>query len=291
MSDLQSQPDEIDSLIASVNEPAAPRAMSAPEGEAPAAPETAAPPAQVQQPPMVEHEFTWNGQKIKAPQEMILSKYAPMGYDYAQKMAAFKEQQKMREQEWKERDKKYERYEVIDKYAIENQDWWKHVQDQYENRLASEDPTVKHVKNILQEKLKPFEEKLAAEERAAQETKIKQEDASLAEDIKSIRAKYQDLDFDTPDADGKSLEYKILEHGSRHNFPTFKSAFLDFHHEQLEKMWESRGREAVSKDAQKRTKLGLSPVTATPKKTEGYDVKGKNYNQILDDVFAKEGIT
>ena len=294
MADLAGQNAEIDvdALMSSIDAPEKERPMTGGDEAAPVDQVTATGEAPApEQPKIAEHEFVWNGQKIKAAQDLILSKYAPMGYDYAQKMEAFKQTQAAKEQELAEKYKPYEKYKTIDDYVQKDPEWWKFVEEQYQNRLASEDPTVKRVKTILDEELKPVKDLLAARDQETQQAKIKEEDTRLAQDIKSIREKYKDLDFDTPDAEGKSLEFKVLEHGARHGFPTFKAAFLDFNHDQLEKMWEARGREAISKDAQKRAKLGLSAAPQTPgKRADGYDVKNKDYNQLLNEVLEREGI-
>lgn len=292
MADLSSDAIDVDSLLAEVNAPTPERAMSGPPAPANTEPAQVPTPQQTSAALPVEHEFTWNGQKIKAPQDMILSKYAPMGYDYAQKMQAFKELQKNSEREMQEKYvKPYEKYKTVDDYVGKNPDWWKHVEDQWTQRQTSQDPNFQRMQAVLDEKLKPFQDKLAADEQIKAQEQSTKEDTQLTEDIKSIRAKYPNLDFDAPDTEGKSLEYKVLEHGSRHNFPTFKSAFLDFHHDQLEKMWEARGREAVSKDSQKKAKLGLSVAPQTlGKNADSYNVKGKNYNQLLDEAVQKYGL-
>ncbi len=279
--------EDLDALMARIDAPEPEMPMSAPEtaqepeaaakSEAPAAPQ--------------EFEYEFSGRKIKEPIDMIL-KRAGMGYDYAQKMEAFKREQAAYKQQLEEKYKPYDKYKTIDEYVQKDPDWWAHVEQSYQDRLASEDPTVKRVKSILDEELRPVKEMLSQKEQEAQQAKITEEDTRLTQDIKSIREKYSDLDFDTPDAEGKSLEAKVLEHGAKHNYPSFKAAFVDFYHDQLEKMWESRGREAVGKEAQKRQKLGLSG-TQTPKQkpTEAYDHRGKSMNQILQDVLEIEGIT
>ena len=279
---------DVDALLEQVNAPEQERAMSAPEGQSEqAAPAQAAAPQTPQ-----EYEYEFSGRKIKEPLDMIL-KRAGMGYDYAQKMEAFKREQTTFKQQLEEKYKPYDKYKTIDEYVQKDPEWWQHVEQSYQDRLASEDPTVKRVKSILDEELRPVKELLSQKEQEAQQMKITEEDNRLTQDIKSIREKYSDLDFDTPDADGKSLEAKVLQHGAANNFPTYKAAFMDFYQDQLEKMWESRGREAVGKEAQKRQKLGLSgtPQTPKPKASDGYNVKGKGWNDILNDVLQQEGIT
>lgn len=282
---------DVDKIMSELDAPTPERPMSGPSEPSSESSGNSAQPSQLKpqaQPSQVqEYEFTWNGQKIKAPVDK-LTKWASQGYDYSQRMEAFKRQQ----QEYDAKLKHYSRYDEIDQYAKKDPDWWKYVEEQYKNRLAATDPIGQRLQSVIDEKLKPVNEFLELKQQQEQQQKIQQQDTALADDIKSIRTKYKDLDFDALDSDGKSLEYKVLEHGVNGNFPSFKAAFLDFYHEQLEKMWESRGREAVSKDQVKRQKLGLS-ATPTPKAktTSQFDVRGKSYNQILDEIVAQEGLT
>lgn len=272
---------DVEKLLENLNAPEPERAMSsAPEGEV----SREAPVEQPQQPSWDPKpwEFDWNGKKIAPDHPDKLKKWASQGYDYAQKMESFKQKQAEVDRIKNE----YSKYKTIDDYVKQDPKWWEHVEESYNNRLASEDPIVQRVNGMLQEKLAPFEQLIAQKQEQETQAKIQKEDETLQGEIKSIRERYKDLDFDTPDAEGKSLEYKILEHGSRHGFPSFKGAFLDFYHDQLEKMWESRGREAISKDSEKRQKLGLSSTNATPKRksTDDFDIRGKSYNQILDEI-------
>lgn len=272
---------EVDQILESLNAPEPERAMSGPEETQTHSPATPEPQQNAWDPKP--WEFDWNGKKIAPDHPDKLKKWASQGYDYAQKMESFKQKQA-------EVDKiktEFSKYKQIDDYIKKDPKWWEHVEESYNNRLASEDPVVQRVNGLLQEKLAPFEQLIAQKEEQEKQAQIHKEDTALSGEIKSIRERYKDLDFDTPDAEGKSLEFKVLEHGARQGMPSFKAAFLDFYHDQLEKMWESRGREAISKDAERRQKLGLSTSQSTPKRktTDDFDVRGKNYNQIFNEIM------
>jgi hypothetical protein len=276
--DEQSGGDDLDSLIASVDAPAPERPQSEPQAAEPSAP-----------PAPTEWEFEWSGSKIKAPQDTILKKYAPMGYDYAQKMEAFNKEKASLAEKYKP----YERFKEVDDYIKKDPAWWDHVNESWNKRLESEDPTIQRVKAILDEKLAPVQNLLSQKEQEEQQRKTAEEDTHLAEEIKSIREKYSDLDFDTPDADGQSLEMKVLKYANENKIPNFRMAFRDYYHDQLEARWEARGREAIGKESAKRTKLGLPAPGQAPKKaqTPAYDTRGKSWNQVLQDVFEQENIT
>lgn len=224
--------------------------------------------------------FDWSGKKVVPDSADKLKRWATQGYDYAQKMEAFKKQQA----QITEQSKTYEKYKQIDDYVQKDPQWWQHVETEYKNRLASEDPVVHRVKGMLEEQLSPFKQLLAEKEAKETKAKIETEDKALDTEIKSIRDKYSNLDFDSPDADGKSLELKVLEHGATNRFPSFKAAFLDFYHEQLEKMWEARGREALTKGAQADAKAGIISKSNVPSqaKSKSFDVSGKSWTQIMN---------
>jgi hypothetical protein len=239
--------------------------------------------------PVQEYEFDWQGRKIKAPVDK-LTKWASQGYDYSQKMEAFKKQQA----DFAEQRKVYDKYKTIDDYVKKDPKWWEHVEKQYQEKHISDDPTFQRFNAIVDEKLAPYENFLAQKQQQEEQAKIQSEDTALASEIKSIREKYSDLDFDLADAEGKSLEYKVLKHGAENGFPSFRSAFLDFYHDQLEKRWESRGKETLAKDVEKRKKLGLSETpTPTPRKvaTDSFDVRGRSYNELEKEIFERLGLT
>ena len=91
-----------------------------------------------------------------------------------------------------------------------------------------------------------------------------EEDSKLDQSIKSIQEKYPNLDFKAQDQNGFSLEQRVVNHAVENGFPTFRAAFLDYYHDNLEKLAEARGRELVSKEMDKRKKLGLLDENSAP---------------------------
>lgn len=285
---------DVNALLESVNAPDPERPMTG--GAEPAeAQQSQAPAEQPQQPVNAwdpkPWEFTWKGQKILPENQEKLKQWAAQGYDYAQRMELLKQERENYKRDLEKQYEPFKKYDQINQYVQKDPEWWAHVEQSWNERLQNEDPTIRRVKSLLEDELKPVKELLTQKEQEAEQKRISEEDTRLAQEVKSIREKYADLDFDTPDADGKSLEHKVIEHGAKHNFPTFKAAFLDFYHDQLEKMWEARGREAVSKEAAKRQKLGLSGKPQTPRtRTDDYDVRGKSHNDLLNEILEREGI-
>jgi hypothetical protein len=88
-----------------------------------------------------------------------------------------------------------------------------------------------------------MQQTLAEREQAAQ----KSADEKLAQEVQSIREKYKDIDMDSPDENGKSLEAKVLEHAEANGIPSFKAAFNDFYQDQLIARAEAQAKMNVSK--------------------------------------------
>lgn len=235
-----------------------------------------------------EYEYDWRGQKVKEPLEMIL-KRAGMGRDYNHLVEEHKRKVSEWENQRKEYDQKYSRYREIDDYIQKDPNWWDHVQSSYQKKDTSQvDPNLKP----FLEKIEALEGKLSTWEQEKQQHLFKQEDEKLTQEIQGIRKQYADLPWDTPDESGRTLEYRVIEHANQNKIPTFKAAFLDLNHDLLEKRWEARGREAVVKDTQKRSKLGLLGETSAPKKglTQAVNVKNRSYDDLLKEAFEEEGI-
>jgi hypothetical protein len=258
--------------------------------EAPA--EAAAPTQQEPAPASIpELEFDYNGKQIKAPfTDPRIKTWAQQGYDYSQKMAAFNQQRS-------EYEKQFAPYKMIDDYAKQNPQWWAEVQKAYESREANraqggaDSELPEAVKQKLKEldEIKPFISELKQER---EQTRIKQEDSALADEIKSIRDKYSNLDWSKVDESGQSLERRVLKHAVDNGIQSFKTAFHDYYHENLIKLHEERGKEQVTKEIQKRTKLGIIGESPTPTKTirQAENLKSKSYEDVLREAKEELGI-
>jgi hypothetical protein len=256
-------------------------------------PEPAAPAEQPAAPPTPaaataqEFEITANGQLIKAPVDKV-KQWASQGYDYAQKMAAFKAEQ---EKFGGERNKWESQYKPIDEYIQKNPEWWQAVQEAYQAReLAGRNPNDPIVQALSQVKseiseIKQFKQEIAEEKAQAQRA---QEDQQLTTEIQSIQEQYPDLDWKGVDESGKSLEIRVIEHAVQNGIKTFRAAFRDFNHDQLIQRAEAKGKEAINKDIQKRTKLGLLGKTPAPTQQalRPEDVRNKSYEDITQDILS-----
>lgn len=275
-----SQEIDVDSLLESVN-------AAAPERPMTSEPELVA--KEMPAPTVQEFEYDWRGQKIKEPIETIL-KRASMGRDYNHLV----EEHKTKVSEWdkqrQQNEKKWQRYQEVDEYAAKDPDWWKHVETSYQGKQQPQiDPNLAPVL----EELNQVKSQLSEWQQEKQQIQVSKEDETFAKDEQGIKEKYPDLPWDAAGPDGKSLYFKVLEHGVNNGIKSFKTAFNDFYHDELQKRAESRGREAVTKDTQKRTKLGLLGETSAPKKglSSAQNVKNRSYDDLTREALEELGIS
>lgn len=267
---------EMDAAI-SAESPSREIPMSAPKAQAAPTPQ--------------EYTLKIKGQEIKAPLDKVLQ-WAQMGYDYPQRAAELNKQQQefqKRQQEIAELEKKWSPYKEVDEYAAKNPDWWQQVQAQYKQKIAGAEtnPEVAALKQELAE-LKAFRDELKNEK---QSQKILEEDQKLSQEVESIRKTYSNIDFDTPNEEGLSLEMQVLKHANENGIPTFKAAFRDYYHDHLLSKAREEGKELVSKEVQKRTKLGILGETSKPTKglKPAENVKDKSYEQLAREALDELG--
>lgn len=244
-----------------------------------------------------EYTIKVGGQEIKAPWEKIQT-WAQLGYNYPQKAQEFNQMKarfdeiSKKEQTLQELEQKWKPYKEVDEFASKNPDWWNQVQQSYRERLhgAQTNPEIQSIKQEFQQ----FKEFMQSQMQEKQTLKQREEDQTLAKDIESIRKSFPNIDFDSPDEEGKSLETKILEHamgmgldGSKPGH--FRAAFRDFYHDHLVGKAREEGKELVSKEVQKRTKLGI--LGESPKPTKGLkvaeNVKDKTYEELMREALAE----
>lgn len=281
------------------SEDATPSSESAPAPEGtPGSGEQPAPAAASAQAaaPASELEFTWNGKQIKAPfTDPRVQKWAAQGYDYSQRMAEFNRRAQEFEQRQKQIAELEGRYKPIDEYVSQNPDFWEHVQATWEAKAKGQDPNnplareLAKVKEVLTD-VTQFKEQVLQERTLAQQ---KQEDEALAAEIDSVAKAYPTIDMKAVDAEGKSLEYRVLEHAAKNGIHSFRAAFRDLHHDAIVKLEAERAKEAAAKEIQKNKSLGILGKTPTPKKgaTKAENIKTKSYDDLMREGAEEEGIS
>lgn len=258
------QEHDVDAIIAQAyghRDGSSSREQSAPAAEPPKPPEPK------------EFEFNSRGQPVKIREnDPRFTQWLSQGHDYSQNTAAMRSERETFDRSRQEWEKSWSPYREVDQFAKQNPDWWQHVEQSYQQKLTSPPEGVPdQVRQYLDQRLEPvakdiplmreFLQKMQTQE---MERKQADEDTKLGESIKSIQSRYSDLDFSTKDESGLSLEHRVLNHAVQNGFPTFKAAFLDYYHDNLEKLAEARGKEAQQKEFEKRKKLGLLDDAPAP---------------------------
>lgn len=223
-----------------------------------------------------------------------VKQWASMGYDYATNMAEFNKTRTQFETERKQIEALKSEYGPVDEYVKKNPDFWQHVLQTWQQKQSNMDPNnplASELQKVKEELtgIKQFKEELSQER---QIQKIQSEDKALDEDIRSIQAKYKDLDWKNRDESGKTLEYKVMEYAMQNKIGSFKTAFHDFYHDHLVKYKEERAKESATKEIQSKSKQGLLGKSPTPTKmlTQAQDTKGKSYDQLTKEALKELGI-
>lgn len=290
---------DADAIISEMESPTPERSMNggdAPAPEAAPAPKPDIQPAPAALPAAAELEFDYNGKPIKVPFSDPRAKtWAQQGYDYSQKMAAFNAERAQFEQT-------ASTYKTVDDYARQHPEWWAHVQSAWKTREESREQgrSDASLSPEVRQKLQEFDELkkevlpvISELKQDREKQRVEKEDTELSDQMKSIREKYSNLDWASVDERGQSkLERQVLEHAVKEGIKSYRVAFHDYHHEHLTKLHEERGKEQVTKDLQKRAKLGIIGESPTPTKAmrPAESVKNKSYNDIEREIREEYGI-
>jgi hypothetical protein len=243
-----------------------------------------------------------DGKEIEAPIEK-LTQWGQLGYKYSQNAQSLKQQQEAflkQQQEWQQKygdyENKYKPYQEIDEFAAKHPDWWNKVTKEYEQQIktaqseGASNPEIEALKNELSD-FKKWRQSLEAEKQAQM---VQESDKTLAQEIDSLRKTYSFIDFDSPDENGNSLEQRVLEHGIGMGLDGskpghFRAAFRDYYHDQLLGKAKEEGKEIVSKERQKQTKLGILGESSKPTKglKVASDVQNKTYEDLMREALEE----
>ena len=244
-------------------------------------------------------EYTADGgKKINEDLQTILRR-ASQGYHYAQRL----NEVNTREADWKEKLQKAEelngKWSRFDEYAQKNPEWYTHWEQAWLNRDKNpsqlQDPSAldeSRINALLEERLKPFSQYMTEIEQQKVAQSRNDEDRALEEQVKSIRTKYSDIDFDATDPEsGKSLEYKVLEFGVQNGIKSFDTAFKAFYHDQLVKREVERSKANASTERQENAKAGIIERRSTPSKSGPTpNLKSMSWDQATEFAAKSLGI-
>lgn len=248
------------------------------------------------QPQVEEWDLTVGGKQIKAKREQLIQ-WAQQGYSAPTKISQLTKEIESWKQKHSQLEPEYKRYKEqfapIDDYVKQKPEFWDHVLKSWEQReqlfndqanpLAQE---VSALRTQLQD-LVQYKNQIEDERKNA---RITQEDQQYHTVLTEIKKQYPKVDFDTPDEDGKTLEYKVLEHAEKEGIRNFKTAFRDYYHDELTKIAAEQAKENLTKEKVKNTKLGILGVTNAPAKKTTSDHRGKSYDDLADEALRELGL-
>ena len=241
--------------------------------------EVEAAPEQVEAPYLSWEE---NGKQIQATKDQAL-KWAQQGRGANLKIGELNQSMSGMKQELES----LKTYKQVDDWAKQNPEAWAHIQQNYQGGQTQQyqlpEEMQPHLEPVLQElnSLKSFVNELKQEK---QQQKVMQEDTALETEIQSIREKYKDLDWETRDEAGQTIEYKVLEHASKIGTTSFDAAFKSLMHEKLIERARLSAKEQMVKEKQTKRRLGLLGDTQAPTKLGGLSYDPSRASET--DVFS-----
>lgn len=248
------------------------------------------------QPTADEFDLTVGGKQIKAKREQLIQ-WAQQGYTAPHKIGSLTKEIESWKQKYSQLEPEYktykEKYEPIDKFVKEKPEFWDHVLKQWEQREQllndTANPLAREVSELrtqLQD-LMQYKESLESER---QNIRVTQEDQQYMTVLDEAKKQYPDIDFDTPNEEGKSLEYRVLEHAKKEGIKNFQTAFRDYYHEELLSRAQSKAKEDLTKNKVKNTKLGILGISPTPTKRTTSDHRNKSYDDITAEIIEEFGL-
>jgi hypothetical protein len=241
--------------------------------------------------PVEEFSFTYEGKEVKGNRDQML-KWASQGYNAPNKIGELNSKLKG----YSDRESKIAQYEQkygpVDKFMQDNPGFWDEVYNAYQSKLQNnqmqtqQNTQVDLFKKELDD-LKNFKLELQQER---ENERIKKEDANYSQELQELSKAYPSIDFQTLGQDGKSLEYKVLEHARENGIRKFTTAFRDFYHDELMKMNSEKTKTDFIKDKQWKKANGILGETTSPTKQISGDVRGKSYGDLEREALAELGI-
>ena len=236
-----------------------------------------------------EFEYSALGATRKEPLSMIL-KRASMGYDYAQKMEAYKQQQAEVERIRQEAEARHSKFAHLDEYAQQNPEWYNHWSQAYEQRQAGlnqqEHPAIDL--SPIKSELDSLKNDFMSVKEFVTKQQQSVEDSKYWDELKAVQKDFPDVDLNLADETGKTLEFKVLEHAKEHGIGSFRIAFRDFYHDKLRsRMYEQAKQDLLKQDKENRKK-GIVGVSNTPMLNSNMpDLRKMSEQQILEMAIAE----
>lgn len=265
-----------------------------PAGQPPLEGDAQQPPAPTWNPK--EWEFEVSGKKFAPETREQAMTWMSQGRNFSQRMAeygqqrrAFEAERAKLEEKYEEKYKGYDRYKEIDDYARQNKDWWEHVSKAWETRGQFQPGAAGQGGQDFRAVVAPLEQKLAALEawraealEQRQREEQERQDKALVEEIESIRTAHANIDFDSVDDSGKTLEQRVIDHAVQIGTNSFRAAFRDYCHDRLFESTKAGQLAAQARGPDAQAKAGIIGTSPTPRKPQGAPInpRGRSWDDI-----------
>jgi small-conductance mechanosensitive channel len=249
--------------------------------------------AETPAPTIPELEFNYKGKQIKTRfDDPKVKQWASQGYDYGQRMQEFTSQREQFENQRKEFSQIEATYKPIDQWAKANPDKWNALFEGWKRESLAGANQQAQLPPEVQQKLQEHDQFLNELKQEKLFQVIQQEDSALDAEIESVKKQFPHIDFSAQTQNGKSLEYRVVEYADKKGINSFADAFYAFNHKNLFNLAEQKGKEAVTQDIQKKTKLGILGKSAAPTRPSGLaqNVESKSYDDLLQEAKREYNI-
>lgn len=251
-------------------------------------------PSQTQSTPVEDSwEITVGGKPVKASREQLIQ-WAQQGYTAPGRISQLSkdlERYKSEETKWAEMQNKYGE---VDSYVRQNPQFWEHVMQSYQQRnqvLNDQSNPLAQTVQSLQSRIEEQSQTLAQIMQERQKMTEQQQDQAYLQTFEELKKSYPDVDFETPNAEGMTLEYRVLKHAQENGINNFKTAFRDYYHDELMSRTEAKAKEEAIKQQQKTKKAGILGITTTPQKGRpSGNIKDMSYDDLMKEALEELGI-
>jgi hypothetical protein len=196
---------------------------------------------------------------------------------------------------WSQVEARLKNYSDIEAYQKQDPDWWNHVNQSYQQRLAERGQTRTALPPEVANKLSEFDQFMSSVTKEREEAQRVKEDQALDLQVSSYREKYPQFDWAQVDETGQTLEQRILKFAMENGLSKpehFQIAANNYLFDEHVKRAGHAAKEGVGKHLEKVTKLGLGPVTNQPTQRvqQVRNVASKDWNEIAEEAKAALGL-
>ena len=247
-----------------------------------------------------------NGKEVSEPLSTVIQR-ASMGYNYAQLMQQYKQQQAELEAQKSQIAEQSQKWREYDDYATQNPQWAEYVRSQWESRFNFGGQQQQPFQNqgsfdqqqSSQAQLPPELARELADMRSfvnqykqEQQARMQAEqDAALNQEIETVQNEFPDIDLRATDPmTGESVEQQVLRHAQMNGISTFRAAFRDMMFDKLLARGQTQAKEVVAKQMQQQVKSGFLGQSSSPmlqQQGSNVDLGRHSYHSLMD-IAAKE---